>query len=727
MYGLAIIDIIAILLYFIIVLGMGYYSSLRIKNQEDYFLGGRRFGKLVQTFAAFGQATSVENAVGMTVIVFRNGLAGVLQSVSGIFYMPLYWITAVWYRRLRTITLGDFFEERFNSKGIAAFYAVVSAIFFMMIIGLGFMAMTKTVTAITEKPTTELTTSQLAQREKAIELENLENTDIRLLSDSDKERMKELRLLEPKKEYSYINEMFLMWLVALIVVLYAGFGGLEAAFLNDTLQGILILLLSILLVPFAYDKIETLFNVDGMKGVIEVARSKLPESAFELWGSPQLTDFTWYYLVVLTITIFINISTQANQLTTCGSAKDDYTARFGFTSGIFLKRIASLLWGITAILLIVLYSDLISNPDYLWGKATRDLLGPLNIGLVGLMIACLLAALMSTATALMITASSLLTHNLVRPLFPGKSEKTYLNIGKTNGFLIMLGAVASAMWFDNIFQMLKILWEFNIIIAAGFWLGMKWRRANRKAVWVSAISTAMLFFILQLIIPMFPGVKTNKYLAKTVEPKEIVSEYKARKVDVQDRINEIQLWEDLNEKGVINTPRPIQLVEGEVFSKKYITEERSIFWSKGIKYNNEGEVYGSGLLSLELVALDAIGFNLSKNDHAYNETLRLLIRSIWPFFILILISICTKPESKERLDRFYVKLKTPSLADRKEDERQLNISYQNPNRYDYKKMFPKSNWEFEKFEKLDIKGLLYFSLGGALILGILYILSYLGK
>jgi len=727
MYGLAIIDIIAILLYFIIVLGMGYYSSLRIKNQEDYFLGGRRFGKLVQTFAAFGQATSVENAVGMTVIVFRNGLAGVLQSVSGIFYMPLYWITAVWYRRLRTITLGDFFEERFNSKGIAAFYAVVSAIFFMMIIGLGFMAMTKTVTAITEKPTTELTTSQLAQREKAIELENLENTDIRLLSDSDKERMKELRLLEPKKEYSYINEMFLMWLVALIVVLYAGFGGLEAAFLNDTLQGILILLLSILLVPFAYDKIETLFNVDGMKGVIEVARSKLPESAFELWGSPQLTDFTWYYLVVLTITIFINISTQANQLTTCGSAKDDYTARFGFTSGIFLKRIASLLWGITAILLIVLYSDLISNPDYLWGKATRDLLGPLNIGLVGLMIACLLAALMSTATALMITASSLLTHNLVRPLFPGKSEKTYLNIGKTNGFLIMLGAVASAMWFDNIFQMLKILWEFNIIIAAGFWLGMKWRRANRKAVWVSAISTAMLFFILQLIIPMFPGVKTNKYLAKTVEPKEIVSEYKARKVDVQDRINEIQLWEDLNEKGVINTPRPIQLVEGEVFSKKYITEERSIFWSKGIKYNNEGEVYGSGLLSLELVALDAIGFNLSKNDHAYNETLRLLIRSIWPFFILILISICTKPESKERLDRFYVKLKTPSLADRKEDERQLNISYQNPNRYDYKKMFPRSNWEFEKFEKLDIKGLLYFSLGGALILGILYILSYLGK
>ena len=101
MYGLAVIDIVMIVLYFLVVLGMGYYSARRIKNQEDYFLGGRRFGKLIQTFA-----------VGMTVITARNGIAGILQTISGVFYMPLYWITSIWYRRLRTITLGDFFEER---------------------------------------------------------------------------------------------------------------------------------------------------------------------------------------------------------------------------------------------------------------------------------------------------------------------------------------------------------------------------------------------------------------------------------------------------------------------------------------------------------------------------------------------------------------------------------------------------------------------------------------
>ena len=62
--------------------------------------------------------------------------------------------------------------------------------------------------------------------------------------------------------------------------------------------------------------------------------------------------------------------------------------------------------------------------------APLDLLGPLNMGLVGLMIACLMAALMSTADCLMITGSSLLTHNIYRPLVTGKSERHYVTVGR---------------------------------------------------------------------------------------------------------------------------------------------------------------------------------------------------------------------------------------------------------------------------------------------------------
>jgi SSS family solute:Na+ symporter len=77
MPGLPLIDILTIIIYFLVIILIGIRASRRIQNQEDYFLGGRQFGKFVQTFAAFGQGTSVESAVGMVVLVVRNGVAGI--------------------------------------------------------------------------------------------------------------------------------------------------------------------------------------------------------------------------------------------------------------------------------------------------------------------------------------------------------------------------------------------------------------------------------------------------------------------------------------------------------------------------------------------------------------------------------------------------------------------------------------------------------------------------
>jgi len=727
MYGFSIADIIAILLYFIVILGIGVYASRRIKNQEDYFLGGRRFGKFIQTFAAFGQGTSAENAVGMSVVVARNGLAGVMQQLIGIFHLPFFWITSTWYRRLRTITLGDFFEERYNSKGLAAFYAVISAFFFMIVIGLGFVAMSKTVSAIVEKPYVELSAQEKQEYHRAIKLENLENTNHQLLTPEEKLEMEILRVENPRKVFSYINETVIIWVVAIFVILYAVFGGLEAAFLSDTIQGLLILILSLLLLPFAYLKIQSTFGVNNLQGVIETAKSKLPEASFNIWGSPAMTDFTWYYLLAILILLLLTYVVQANQLVATGSAKDEHTARVGFTTGIYMKRAATLFWGLTAIFLVILYKSHLSNPDYLWGVASRELLGGLGIGLVGLMASALLSALMSTATALMITTTSLLTHNLVRPVFPNFSEKKYVRIGGILGFFVITGSVLIAQQFDNVYQILKLTWEFYIVVIGAFWLGMKWRKANRTSAWISVISTAVLFLFLQVTIPLIPGVSTNKYLAKTVNSHTITRTYSAREVDVDDRNEEIENWNNLNEKGLAQKEKPQKLKAGEKFEKVYVTPKTSIFWSQGIKTNENNEIYGSGMLSLELVLLDLVGFDLAKNPQALNETLRLIIRILWPFLILIICAYFTRPDDKASVDRFYAKMKTPAIADREEDAKQVKLSMENPDRFNYKKMFPNSNWEFEKFEKVDVKGIAWTIIGGGVIFILLYMISLAGK
>ncbi|MFI4910764.1 MAG: sodium:solute symporter [Sedimentisphaeraceae bacterium JB056] len=727
MFGFPLVDLIAIIVYFIAVMGIGVWASMRIKNEEDYFLGGRSFGKFVQTFAAFGQATSTDSSVGATVMVARNGIAGVTQSLISCFSLPIYWITCVWYRRLRTLTLGDFFEERYNSKWMPAFYSLISAMLFMLTTGISFMAMTKTVSAIAVKPMNELTVEQKAEYELAVELQDLEKMDARLMTEDQTQRLEALRLAEPDIAFSYINENVLVWIVAAVVLIYAVMGGLEAAFLTDTIQGVGIIILSMILVPFAFAKLNTTFGTEGITGVIEVARSQLPQAAFEVWGSPSMQDFTWYFILATFLMFNINVAIQPNQLTCSGSAKDEYTARVGFCAGIYMKRWATLAWAVTALVLVILYADKVSKPDYIWGVACRDLLGSLNIGLLGLMVACLMAALMSTADCLMLTVSSLITNNVYAVIVPGKSQKHYVWAGRVAGLLFILGAIGSVYCFDNIFYMIKLAWEFNIVLAASFWLGMKWRRANRPGAWCSMIITLVVFGLLPAFVPLVPGVKTNDYLLKATHPKEATRSYVAREVDVERRQQDIELWGKLNAAGKAEGEKPVELAVGDRFDKVYNIPKKSIFWSQDLGVDDEGNVIGKGMINFELILLDKLGFDLQSNPYALNETIRYIIRIIFPFAVLMIVSLFTKPEDKKRLDLFYVKMKTPANADREQDVRDMELSVKDPARFDHKKMFPNSNWEFEKFDNLDMKGIVWYTVAAVVIIAAVYGVSYLGK
>lgn len=727
MFGLPLIDVLTIVIYFASTIFIGFWAMRRIKRQVDYFLAGRRFGKLIQTFAAFGQGTSAESAVVMTRMTFTNGAAAIWQALTWVFGMPIFWFTSLWYRRLRVLTLGDFFEERYGSKRMAGFYALVSAAFFVIVIGLGFHAMSKTICAIAAKPAAELSSQEKAECEMAVELEELEKADFATLDETQEARLSELRELRPRKMFSHINADLLIWVVAFVVLVYATAGGLEAAFITDMIQGMFIIVLSIMLLPNALMKINSIHGSSGFMGAMSSMHRILPESFFVIWGSPTVIDLTWYYIIALTIMFMINVAVQANQLTACGSAKDEYTSRVGFVSGIFMKRFCALLWGVTGMAALVLYSGTIADADFVWGHATRDLLGPLNAGLVGLMIACLMAALMSTADCLMITTSSLLTHNFYRPLFSGRSERHYILAGRILGTIVVIGAALIATQFQNVWQMFKLIMEFNVILAASFWLGMKWRRANRPAAWASMIATLIFSSLLPFFVPLLmPSLRTNAYMLKTTQPNPIVRVYTAREMDVNRRQEEIAQWEGLDGVGKTNNPRPEPLRAGDRFEKTYVLPKKSIFWTQGTEAQN-GKSRGCGMLNVELVVLDRLGHNLSANSYALNETLRIVIRTILPFLVFFIVAPLSKTDDEGRLDRFFAKMHTPVHTDPEIDARELALSYENPHRFDHTKLFPNSNWEIEKWDKTDAVGFLLCCLGAAAIIVLLWLVVSVGR
>ena len=707
-YGFSIADIVAMGLYFGAVLYIGLRAMRHVHNQEDFFLGGRRFGKLITTFSNFGQATSSEHAVWMTTVVHNNGAAGIMFAIGGgLLAVPVYWFTSKWFRRLRTLTLADFFAQRYGSKRMAGLYSVVTVFYFMLLVGLALSALGKTVSAIAAKPVAELTATQQVERGQAVELEKLESADLDELSADQKTRMKELRALKPRKEFSYVNPTVLVVCVALFVIVYSALGGLEAAAYSDMLQGIFIILLSVMLIPFAMMKVNAACGTSGLLGPFQAIQRKLPEAMLRIFGSDRVPEFTWYYLVSFAVMGMLSSQAAANAMVAMGSAKDEHTARVGCTYGIFIKRYCTVLWGFMALLTVILYGKTVRNPDLVWGHATRDLLGPLGIGLVGLMVACMLSALMSTADTLMITSSGLLTHNLYKPLVPRRSERHYIWAGRTFSAVFLIGGMLVATAFDTLFGLVKFIVMFNSIVGASFLMGILWRRATRIGAWASMVVMLAYTLILPVAIPLIPGVRQNEYLLKTTHPAPVRREYHASEMDVAERAKQIRAWD--NAAG----PRPDPLTLGQRFTKTHVLPQKSVFWRQGIEVADDATKTktGKGMLKVDLVLIDLLGWDLSGNPYALNETLTALLRILVPFGTLIVVSLLTRPDDQRRLERFYAKMRTPVTGDKPRDEGELADSYERPDRLEHTRILPGSNWEFARWDRRDAKGMFWIVVG----------------
>jgi solute:Na+ symporter, SSS family len=723
MFGLQIADIIVILVYFSALVAVGIWASRRIKSQEDYLLGGRSFGKLLQTFASFGSATSADGPVGVATTTFHNGAAGIWSALLLVFFTPVFWITSPWIRRMRLMTMGDFYEERFGSKNMAATYAIVATVGMMGLLSVGFTAMSRTIMAITPKSVSEFTQAERHEYDLAQEASALEARDYEALNSAGKTRLNELRVLQPQDSFSHINEALIVWIVCTIVLLYATTGGLTAAFYTDLLQGVFIIALSIILIPFAWVKISHLYADGNILSAPAVLHQKLPASFFEIFGSPTLIDFTWYFIVAAAVVAGITVVTQPNQMVANAAAKDEHTARVGFVTGVFMKRFCTILWGVVGLAAVLLYTGTVRNSDLIWGHATHDLLGSVGFGLIGLMIASMMAALMSAGSALMLTVSGLLMCNIYRPLVTGKSEKHYIWAGRVLGALFLIGGAIITLTFSSIFELLKFIWTFFVIFAGAFWLGLKWRRANRIGAWVSIVSTLALFYAIPLLIPaLFPSVKQNEFMLLRTRPDPVVRTYVASEQDVEQRNNEIARWQALDSAHPATGACPPAFRVGEQFTKEYQLPSKAIFWSKQPVIGPDGKSEARGYIYPELIAAQWIGFDLERQPYAVSQTVVMLVPLAFSFLVLIVVAAFTPPNQDEITRKFFLKMRTKVRGlGPQVDAEDLQASIKNPERTKELLLFPNTQWEFYRWNKQDFWGFL-FAIGVVfIVLGMLWV------
>ncbi len=693
-FGLHILDAIVISIYFIVILWIGKKAGEKNNDISDFFLAGRSLGKFYQFFLNFGASTNADQAVAVTRETYRQGVGGMWIQFLVLFITPFYWFTALFFRRVRLTTIGDFFTERFQSKFLGGSYAIFALLMAFVGGGVGYMVAGKTMMAITPKPMEALSVEQRVVVEEFKELHELKGFTFSELTQEQLERYEVLHQKSIKGElrsfYSYTDPVVFYFSYGLIVAMYTMLGGFRAAAITDVIQGFLIVIFSLILIPLGLAKLG------GFSGL----HAAVPDFNFELFGSVSLSEYGWYTIFAMFCSNLVAIVAVAGGMQTAGSATNENTARFGMIGGMFFKRLLMLFWMLAGLIALGLYAGQLHDPDLAWGFMSRELLAP---GALGLMLVGILAANMSTLDAMSVANSALFIRNLYQPLCPNHSEKHYIMLGRVAIGVTLLGGIGAALYIDNLLELFKYFISIPAIFGAPIWLGFIWRRLTKTAVIIEIV----ICFVLIAVIPnVFQGLdwaQTNPAFLVQTELNTHIYKAPALKEDVElGRADKV----------------------GDTIEKEVRIEPKGIFFEKVARQNPEdpdSPLIGIGRFEAELWVLSWFGIDFTKYKKSQLVAVRFFVDAFLPFLLLFVLSYLTRPVGKKHLDYFFGKIYTAIQPTPEEDKKAVAYAAANPDIFKKKKMFPRTNWEIAKPDRLD-----YLGIGGSwLMVGVVILLLWL--
>lgn len=659
------LDFVAIGGYLAVVMYLGYRASHGAGSEEGFFLAGRKLGKLYQFFLNFGNATDANGAVSTASLVYQRGASGAWFSFQTIFMNPYYWFMNLWFRRVRLVTVADLFEDRLGSRALARFYAMFQIIASVVVmVGFGNLVAYKISSSLIVKDESVWTSAERASVEGYREMQTLER-QLRAapLAAEDQLRLTVLREQNARGElHSYITAIrplpfYLGY--TLIVGIYIVLGGMAAAALNEAFQGILIVVFSIMLLPVG------LSAIGGWQALGE----KVPDAMFQLFGAGGAGQVTGWELAGIVLISIVQIHGIIGNMAVSGSAKNEFAARFGAVSGTYAKRIMIILWAFAGLIALALYAgpEALSDPDAVWGTMSRQLLGP---GLLGLMLAGILAANMSTVAAQTMAVSALFVRNVYRYLNPSMTEAQSVKAGRWAIVVALLVGIVAATNMTGVFQVIQLLLTVNVPFGAAVMLIFFWRRLTSKAVWAAVVICGLANIVAPLVLVKVEAVRTAPSLVIRTE--------------------------DASGK-----PSPV-------------------FFSSVIRTNPDdlsSPLEGRERFHTELYVLDKLGLNVAELSPSHRNAARFLYNGVLPFVLLILVSLFTRMPAAERVRQFYGKMKTPVADSPEEDAVEMEKTREDPARNDHMKLFPRSNWEFTKWNKVDTVGFLACCAVSGVIIG----------
>jgi SSS family solute:Na+ symporter len=444
MTTLSSVDWAVIGLYFLVLLAVVMAVTRKQQNTTDYFLAGRNVGFFAIGASIFASNIGSEHVVGLAGQGASTGLAMAHYELHAWVVVLLAWVFVPFYYDSRVFTMPEFLERRFGPKPR----------WILSLVSLAAYVLTKVSVTVYAGAVVFST----------------------LLPDT----------------FGTPQNAFWIGAIATVVLtgLYTVAGGLRAVLYTDSVQAVMLIVGSVALTWFGLERLG------GWSELQEFTSRNVAQYA--LWRPLSDPDFPWLGILIASPIVGIWYwCTDQYIVQRTLAAKDLRTARRGALFGAFLKVWPVMIFLIPGLIGAALNArGLLAIPTASGGGLAGDQVFPTMVatllpeGLRGLVVAALMAALMSSLSSLFNSTATLFTVDIYEKLRPGASELQLVNVGR---FVTLVVVVLGLAWIPvmpmisqgGLYQYLQNVQGYLAPpITAVFLLGLFSSRINtRGAVW----------------------------------------------------------------------------------------------------------------------------------------------------------------------------------------------------------------------------------------------------
>ena len=460
-----ILKLVVLALYFLILLSIGFFASKRVSNITDYYVGGKKLGYWIAALSARSTGESGWLLIGVT------GM-GALMGVSA-FWIVIGEVIGVWiswqfmakkFKRMTdeydSITIPDFLVSHFRSTTHTIRIVAATALSLFVVI---------------------YVSAQIDITGKTF---------------------------ESFLGFNYYTGIAIGFG---IVVVYIFSGGFLAVAWSDFFQGSLMFVGLLLLPVVAY------FSLSGDASIIEGLRNIDP-ALLNIWGSGGLTLMNFVAVLGL-LSIGIGFMGSPQVYVRFIAIKNEAEIEKGKWVALFytlLTDSAAVMIGILGRYMLTQAGD---NPEMILGNAAENVLA-LVLGqvmptlIIGVYIAAVLSAVMSTVDSLLVVASSAVTRDFYQQiLYPGVDEKWLMGFSKKVTLTLAILALGVALAVSVLSPTRTVFW-FVIFgwsgIAATFCpviiLSIFWKAYTEKGAIASMVTGFLCIPFFKFVVPNFSAI-----------------------------------------------------------------------------------------------------------------------------------------------------------------------------------------------------------------------------